>query len=155
MGASLGVSPIILGQSGAKNVKSQTVVIMHTNDVHSHVHPFKEDHYKYANKGGIIRRAAVIDQIRRAYKHTLLLDAGDMFQGTPFFNFYGGELEMKLMTQLKYDAATLGNHDFDGGIDGLLKAKEHGKFDLLVSNYLFESELKDVVTPYKVFKKGI
>jgi len=154
-GIGLSVSPILLGQSNSSNnLKSQTVVIMHTNDVHSHIHPFDSDHYKYANKGGIIRRAAVIDEIRRTYKHTLLLDAGDIFQGTPFFNFYGGELEMKLMTKLKYDAATLGNHDFDGGIDGFIKAKEHGKFDLIVSNYLFENGLKEIATPYQVFKKG-
>jgi len=150
--AAIGVSPLAMAQR--PNSKSQTVVIMHTNDVHSHIHPFDKEHYKYPNKGGIIRRASVIDQIRKTYKHTLLLDAGDMFQGTPFFNFYGGELEMKLMTKLKYDAATLGNHDFDGGIDGLVKAKKHGKFDLLISNYLFENDLKKITSPYKVFKKG-
>jgi len=155
--ASLGVgmSPVLFGQTGpADDSNSHTVVIMHTNDVHSHIHPFDSDHYKYADKGGIIRRAAVIDQIRKNYKHTLLLDAGDIFQGTPFFNFYGGELEMKLMTKLKYDASTLGNHDFDGGIDGFIKAKKFGEFDLIVSNYLFENGLKDIATPYQVYKKG-
>lgn len=154
VGASLGVSPLIFGQNSADSSNSQTVVIMHTNDVHSHIHPFEKEHYKYPDQGGVIRRAFVIDQLRKKYKHTLLLDAGDIFQGTPFFNFYGGELEMKLMTKLKYDAATIGNHDFDGGIDGLIKAKKHGKFDFLISNYLFENDLEKITSPFQVFKKG-
>ena len=69
--------------------------------------------------GGFERRSTLINNIRLKNPNTLLLDAGDVFQGTPYFNFYGGELEFKLMSMLKYDAMTIGNHDFDNGIDGL------------------------------------
>jgi 5'-nucleotidase len=84
-----------------------------------------------------------------------LLDAGDIFQGTPYFNFFGGELEMKLMTEMGYDAATIGNHDFDGGIDGLDRQLVYANFPLLVSNYNFDNTLLNGKTKeYKIFKKG-
>ncbi|MGV6844659.1 MAG: metallophosphoesterase, partial [Lutibacter sp.] len=89
------------------------ITILHTNDVHSHIEPFKPNHLKYPNRGGIARRATLIEKIRKENPNTLLLDAGDIFQGTPYFNFFGGELEFKLMSKLKYDVATIGNHDFD------------------------------------------
>ena len=79
--------------------------------MHSHIHPFKNGRNK--GLGGIAQRSGVINSIRAQEEHVLLLDAGDIFQGTPYFNFYKGELEFKLMSQMKYDAATLGNHDFD------------------------------------------
>ncbi len=132
----------------------EELIILHTNDVHSHIHPFKNDHHRYPGNGGVIKRALLIESYRKQYKNVLLLDAGDIFQGTPFFNFYGGELEMKLMTKMGYDAATLGNHDFDGGINGLIKAKEFGEFDFINSNYIFENELTSIVKPFKIIKKG-
>ena len=79
------------------------ITILHTNDTHSHVEPFEATHYKYANKGGVARRATLIETIRKENPNTLLLDAGDIFQGTPYFNYFGGELELKLMSMLKYD----------------------------------------------------
>ena len=87
--------------------------------MHSHIDPFGPNDGRNANKGGVARRASLIESIRSDNQNTLLLDAGDIFQGTPYFNYYGGELEFKLMSMLKYDAATIGNHDFDNGIDGL------------------------------------
>ena len=95
------------------------ITILHTNDVHSHIEPFSKDHSEFPNKGWFERRSTIINKIREENPHTLLLDAGDIFQGTPYFNFYGGEIEFKLMSMLKYDAVTIGNHDFDNGIDGL------------------------------------
>ncbi|MDX1721089.1 MAG: metallophosphoesterase, partial [Salegentibacter mishustinae] len=95
------------------------ITILHTNDVHSHIEPFGPDDSRNPNMGGVARRATLIQQIKNENPNTLLLDAGDIFQGTPYFNFYGGELEFKLMSKMKYDAATIGNHDFDNGIDGL------------------------------------
>jgi 5'-nucleotidase len=152
---SLGSAAFGLGQGLITSAKpSEELIILHTNDVHSHIHAFEKNHSRYAGAGGAIKRSLLIDSYRKQYKNILLLDAGDIFQGTPFFNFYGGELEMKLMTKMGYDAATLGNHDFDGGIDGLLKAKKYGKFDFLNANYVIENELKNIVKPYKVFKKG-
>jgi len=86
--------------------------------------------------------------------HTLLLDAGDIFQGTPYFNYYGGELEFKLMSMLKYDAATIGNHDFDNGIDGLYAQLPNAKFDFVSANYDFTNTVMDThVKPYNIFYK--
>ena len=105
--------------------------------------------------GGVARRATLVEAIRHENPNTLLLDAGDIFQGTPYFNFYGGELEFKLMSMLKYDAATIGNHDFDNGIDGLYAQLPHAKFDFLSANYDFKNTVLDShVKPYKVFVKN-
>ncbi|REE82167.1 5'-nucleotidase [Lutibacter oceani] len=133
------------------------ITILHTNDVHSHIEPFPADHYKSPNLGGVARRATLVENIRKENPNTLLLDAGDIFQGTPYFNFYGGELEFKLMSMLKYDAATIGNHDFDNGIDGLYAQLPHAQFDFLSANYDFKNTVLNThVKPYKIFiKDGI
>ena len=143
-------------QSFAKKT-SKHITILHTNDTHSHIEPFPSDHYKTPNQGGVARRATLIENIRKENPNTLLLDAGDIFQGTPFFNFYGGELEFKLMSMLKYDAATIGNHDFDNGIEGLFAQLPNAKFDFLSANYNFKDTiLENSIEPYKVFiKDGI
>ena len=140
-------------QSFAKN-STKHITILHTNDTHSHIEPFPSDHYKTPNQGGVARRATLIENIRKENPNTLLLDAGDIFQGTPFFNFYGGELEFKLMSMLKYDAATIGNHDFDNGIDGLFAQLPNAKFDFLSANYDFKNTiLENSIEPYKIFVK--
>ncbi|MEC7646541.1 MAG: metallophosphatase [Bacteroidota bacterium] len=129
------------------------ITILHTNDMHSQIHPFKSGRNK--GLGGMAQRAGLIQSIRSQEEHVLLLDAGDIFQGTPYFNFYGGELEFKLMSKIKYDAATLGNHDFDNGLEGLNKQLEHAKFPFLIANYDFSNTiLKNKFTPYKIFNKG-
>jgi len=135
--------------------KSHTkVTILHTNDVHSHIEPFPSNDPKYPNMGGAAKRAALIDQIRTAEKNVLLLDAGDIFQGTPYFNLYGGELEFKLMSLMKYDAATIGNHDFDNSIEGLNKMLPHANFPFLNVNYDFSNTiLNGKIAPYKVIEK--
>lgn len=128
------------------------ITILHTNDVHSHIDPFPKDHSLYADLGGMARRASLVAAIRKENQNTLLFDAGDFFQGTPYFNFYGGELEIKLMSMLKYDAATIGNHDFDNGVDGLYAQLPHANFDLLCANYDFKNTIMDGRTkPYKIF----
>jgi len=129
------------------------ITILHTNDMHSHIHPFTSGRNK--GLGGMAQRAGLINSIRAQEDHVLLLDAGDIFQGTPYFNFYAGELEFKLMSQMKYDAATLGNHDFDNGLEGLQKQLPHAKFPFLIANYDFtETILKNKFKAYKVFNKG-
>jgi len=129
------------------------ITILHTNDMHSHIHPIKSGRNK--GLGGIAQRAGLIKSIRESEDHVLLLDAGDIFQGTPYFNFYGGELEFKLMSEMKYDAVTLGNHDFDNGLVGLAKQLPHANFPFLISNYDFtDTILQDKFKPYKVFNKG-
>lgn len=130
------------------------ITILHTNDVHSRIEPFPSNDKHFANLGGFERRATLISSIRKENSNTLLLDAGDIFQGTPYFNFYGGELEFKLMSLLKYDAATIGNHDFDNSVDGLYKQLPHAKFDFLSANYDFKNTVLDThVKPYKVYEK--
>ncbi|MEN8186748.1 MAG: metallophosphatase [Bacteroidota bacterium] len=138
------------------NIKStKHITILHTNDTHSHVEPFAVNHHQYPNIGGIARRASLIEQIRNENPNTLLLDAGDIFQGTPYFNFFGGEVEFKLMSMLKYDAATIGNHDFDNGIDGLKAQLPHAKFDFINSNYDFKNTIMDGrANPYKIYNKN-
>lgn len=133
------------------------LTILHTNDVHSHIDPFPATDPRNPNMGGVARRAALIESIRKENSNVLLLDAGDIFQGTPYFNYYGGELEFKLMSMMKYDASTIGNHDFDNGIDGLYAQLPHASFDFISSNYDFKNTVMNGhVHPYKIFiKEGI
>jgi 5'-nucleotidase len=101
------------------------------------------------------QKAAILKKIRNEEENILLLDAGDIFQGTPYFNYYGGELEMKLMSEMKYDAATIGNHDFDAGLDGLKKQLKHANFPLIVTNYDFsDTVMNGLVTTHKIFKRA-
>ncbi|HRO72210.1 MAG TPA: metallophosphoesterase, partial [Saprospiraceae bacterium] len=130
------------------------LTILHTNDVHSRLDPFPMDGSKNQGLGGVAKRATLIKRIRKEQKNVLLLDAGDIFQGTPYYNFFGGEIEMKVMSELGYDAATLGNHDFDGGLDGLERQLVHTKFPLISSNYDFSNTVMNKKTiPYTIFKK--
>ena len=143
----------LLPQLSFGNNKGIKLTILHTNDMHSHIHPFTSGRNK--GLGGMAQRAALIKQIRKQEEHVLLLDAGDIFQGTPYFNVYGGELEFKLMSEMKYDAVTLGNHDFDNGLEGLKKQLPHANFPFLIANYDFsDTILKNTFKPYKVFRKG-
>ncbi len=148
--AFLGLGGFSLNSCNAFGKKHITV--LHTNDVHSHIDPFPGDHSQYPNLGGLARRATLIEQIRLENPNTLLLDAGDIFQGTPYFNFYGGELEFKLMSKLKYDAATIGNHDFDNGLDGLLAQMPNAEFKMLSANYDFTNTVMNgFVEPYTIY----
>lgn len=138
-------------EAASKTIK---LTILHTNDQHSRIDPFPSDGRKYAGMGGMARRASLVERIRKEEPNVLLLDAGDIWQGTPYFNFFNGELEYKLMTDMKYDAATLGNHDFDLGLDGLAKQLPLAGFEFLSANYDFSKTiLKDKFKPYKVFEK--
>ena len=135
--------------------KGGRLVILHTNDMHSRIEPFPAGAPQWANMGGMARRAALIAQVRQQEPHVLLLDSGDIWQGTPYFNFFEGELEYKLMTEMAYDASTLGNHDFDNGLEGLQKQLPHAGFPFLIANYDFAGTmLADKFQPYKVFEKA-
>lgn len=135
------------------NVKH--ITILHTNDVHSHIDPFPMDDPRNPNMGGVARRASLIAKIRQENPNVLLLDAGDIFQGTPYFNYYGGELEFKLMSMMQYDLSTIGNHDFDNGIDGLTAQMPHATFEFVSANYDFKNTSMDgFVKPFKIFNKN-
>jgi len=130
------------------------ITILHTNDVHSHIEPFPDNDPKYPGLGGSARRASLIQQIRSEEQNVLLLDAGDIFQGTPYFNLYNGEIDFKLMSLMQYDAATIGNHDFDNGIDGLDKMLPHANFPFVNSNYNFsDTILNNKILSHKIFTK--
>ncbi len=153
------LSSIIIG-SGASNLlafdRSNHVklTILHTNDVHSRIDPFPMDGGRNQGKGGVSRRAALINKIRKQEQNVLLFDAGDIFQGTPYFNMFGGELELKLMSEMGYDASTIGNHDFDGGIDGFVKQLPNANFPILVGNYDFSDTIMNGHSkPYQIFEK--
>lgn len=159
----LGLGGIVLGASalpleilaGGRQEDFLKLTILHTNDTHSRIDPFPAGS-KYAGLGGMAKRALLVEKIRKEEEHVLLLDAGDTFQGTPYFNMYGGELEFKLMSAMGYDATTLGNHDFDAGVDGLIKQLPFANFPFLNANYNFDdSPLGDHVKPYKVFEKDL
>ena len=131
------------------------LVVLHTNDVHSRLEPFPLDGSRNAGLGGVASRAQVIQQIRKHNDLVLLLDAGDIFQGTPYFNIYKGEPEIKAMTQMAYDACTIGNHDFDAGLENLARQMGFAGFPMIVSNYDFTgTEMEGKTIPYHIIRKG-
>ncbi len=134
------------------------LIVLHTNDVHSRIEPHDASS-RYAGKGGVLRREVAIRQIRQEAKdcgaQVLLLDAGDFVQGTPYFNLFHGKVEVELMNRLAYDAATLGNHEFDCGIDALAKMLRKADFPIVNCNYdLTDTPLAKMVQPYIVLRKG-
>lgn len=135
--------------------KTTKLVILHTNDTHSNIEPFSENHPKYPNLGGVAKRATLIHQIRSQEDNVILLDAGDIFQGTPYFNKYKGVLEMKVMQEMKYDVVTLGNHDFDIGISGYVAAKQYADFQVVNCNYQIDNAaLQQLIAPSTILKRG-
>ena len=151
--AGLTLLPNIPLLANAHDVKR--ITILHTNDQHSRIEPFEvSTNAVTSNKGGFARRSTMIHKIRQEEKNVLLLDAGDVFQGTPYFSMFGGELEYKLMTKMGYDAGTIGNHEYDNGLDGLKRALPHAGFDILSSNYDFTNTiLEGTFKPYKIINK--
>jgi 5'-nucleotidase len=153
--ASTAILSLGLSLSSFKSESVEHLTILHTNDVHSYIDPFPADHPRNPNMGGVSKRASIIEKIRLENPNVLLLDAGDIFQGTPYFNYYGGELEFKLMSMMKYDATTIGNHDFDNGLEGIVAQMPHASFEFISSNYDFKNTVMDgYVKPYKIFNKG-
>jgi 5'-nucleotidase len=145
--------PRLLAEGEQYDVKKLT--ILHTNDVHSRIDPFPMDGGRNQGLGGVAARAALIETIRKEEEQVLLLDAGDIFQGTPYFNLYKGEPEMKAMAAMGYDAVTMGNHDFDAGMENFATQLKHGGFPVLLCNYDFTGTVMEMKTvPYTILKKG-
>lgn len=139
----------------ASNEKTDKITILHTNDVHSRLESFPLDGSKNAGLGGVAARAELIKKIRLESEHILLLDAGDIFQGTPYFNLYKGEPEIKAMSMMGYDACTMGNHDFDGGMENFSNQLIHANFPVILCNYeVTNTPLEGKTIPYKIFTKG-
>lgn len=151
-GALLSSNTVLASFTGEK---VKRVTILHTNDVHSRLEPFPMDGSKNQGLGGVAARAELIKAIRAEQEHVLLLDAGDIFQGTPFFNIYKGEPEMKAMSAMQYDAATMGNHDFDDGLEDFVTQLKHATFPIIICNYDFTGTVMEgKYLPFKIFKKG-
>lgn len=152
-----GAGGLILGSLPGEVLAARDLVkitVLHTNDVHSHIDPFPANDPKYPGLGGVSRRAALIKKIRKEEKNVLLLDAGDIYQGTYYFNKYGGELELKLMTEMGYDASAIGNHDFDNGLDGIVSKLPFAGFPLLCANYDFsDTSMHGKTLANKIFVK--
>ena len=134
--------------------KKIKLVILHTNDTHSQVEPTENSNLKTANMGGYARRMGVIEKIRSEEKNVLLFDAGDFSQGTPYFNFFNGRVEIDALNRMQYDAGTLGNHEFDNGIDTLAIILQKARFPMISSNYEVDNTpIKNQIQPYLILKK--
>jgi 5'-nucleotidase len=135
--------------------KTKVITFLHTNDIHCHIEPFTGSNERYEGKGGLARISEFAEKVRKENPNTLLLDAGDMFQGTPYFNYYKGELIMKAMSKAGYDAGTIGNHEFDNGLEGIKEALKFADFPLINSNYDFsDTILNGQISQYKIFHKS-
>ena len=136
---------LVLGKP--ENPLPMVLTILHTNDTHARIDPFPSGQYQ--GMGGVTRRAALVREIRRENPNTLLLDAGDVFQGTPYFNYYKGKLDFDVMSQMRYDCGTLGNHEFDNGIAGFVESAQVARFPFVNSNYdISRTALNGLVKPY-------
>lgn len=134
----------------AKKPQEKALTILHTNDTHSTIMPEDVSHM-----GGYARRMGLIEKEREADPNLLLLDAGDFTQGTPYFNYYHGRVEIDAMNWMKYDAATLGNHEFDYGVDTLAVVLKDAQFPILCANYDVKgTPLEGLVKPYEIFDRN-
>lgn len=133
------------------------LIILHTNDLHSRIEPFPMSHKTYSNQGGLMQIGKMVKKIRSKEKNVLVVDSGDIFQGTPYFNVFGGEVEFKLMSEIGYDCATMGNHDFDNGLEGFDKMLPFANFPFVTSNYDFSNTLlkSKTLSHHIIIKEGI
>jgi 5'-nucleotidase len=153
--AAFGATAALFPRALITATAAETVItILHTNDTHSQIDPLPAND-KNAGKGGVARRATLVKRIRKENPNTLLIDAGDVLQGTPYFNFYKGEVEYKAMSAIGYDVGTLGNHEFDNGVNVLAAALKFANFDIVSANYDVKGTvLESRVKPYVVKTVG-
>ena len=148
--AVFGAALFALPRSFAFAADETVITILHTNDTHSQIDPLPPND-RNAGKGGVTRRATLVKRIRKENPNTLLIDAGDVLQGTPYFNFYRGEVEYKAMSAIGYDVGTLGNHEFDNGVKALAAVLKFANFDIVSANYDVKgTALEGRVKPYVV-----
>ena len=146
----------LLATVPANAKKHKQLVILHTNDTHSCVLPLKETlaDTMLAGRGGFLRRVAMIKEERQKNPDLLLFDSGDFSQGSSYYTMFKGDVEIGLMNEMGYDAATIGNHEFDFGLDNMARIFKMAKFPIVCSNYDFaDTELKDIVKPYIILKR--
>lgn len=138
-------------------VAQKRIVILQTNDCHSQILPFNKnlaDKTK-ADLGGFTRRVAYVKQQREKNPDLLLFDSGDFSQGSSYYNLFKGDVEIGLMNIMHYDAATIGNHEFDFGLDNMARIFKMAEFPVVCANYDFKGTvLEDIVKPYVVLKRN-
>ncbi|HRM90311.1 MAG TPA: metallophosphatase [Thomasclavelia ramosa] len=137
--------------------KKRQLIILHTNDTHSCILPIPADigDTLFADRGGYIRRSTMIAEQRKSNPNLLLFDSGDFSQGSPFYTMFKGDVEIELMNIMKYDAATIGNHEFDFGLDNMARVFKKASFPIVCSNYdVTGTVLGDCVKPYIIIKRG-
>ena len=133
---------------------TKDLIILQTSDVHSRIEPINQKGDRNFDEGGFVRRATFLDQFRKEHEHVLLFDCGDISQGTPYYNMFQGEVEIKLMNQMGYDAMTIGNHEFDFGLDNMARLFKLAKFPVVCANYNLDATvLKDLVKPYIILNR--
>ena len=131
------------------------LTIVHTNDIHYHLEPFPESDAEYSGRGGLERIASLVSRYRKENPNLLLVDSGDMFQGTPYFNYFKGDLILKIMSKMGYEAGTLGNHEFDNGLNDIVSALKYAAFPIVSSNYDFSDTIMAGHTKsHLILKKG-
>lgn len=141
--------------SKVNTTEKKSIVILQTSDVHSRIEPISKEGNEFYNKGGFARRYNYVNEVRQNNDDVLLFDCGDISQGTPYYNLYQGELEIKLMNEIGYDAMTIGNHEFDFGVENLARIFSMAKFPILCANYdVSNSPLDGLVKPYEIFDRG-
>ena len=134
--------------------KVHHLTILHTNDTHSQIEPLEQGK-RDELCGGYARRMGFIAQERQQDPNLLLMDAGDFSQGTPYFNFFHGRIEVDAMNRMGYDAVTLGNHEFDNGVDTLAVVLQNAQFKVVCTNYdVTNSPLENIVTPYTIIRRA-
>lgn len=133
---------------------TKELIILQTSDVHSRIEPINQKGDRNFNEGGFVRRATFLDQFHKEHKNVLLFDCGDISQGTPYYNMFQGEVEVKLMNVMKYDAMTIGNHEFDFDVDNMERLFKMADFPVVCANYNLDATvLKDVVKPYVILDR--
>lgn len=135
--------------------ENKQLIILQTSDVHSRLEPISQQGDRNYGEGGFVRRAAFLDQFRKDHPNIVLFDSGDFSQGTPYYNMFRGEVEVKMMNAMGYDAITIGNHEFDFGLDNMARLFRMADFPVVCANYDLEATvLKGIVKPYVILERG-
>lgn len=133
---------------------TKELILLQTSDVHSRIEPINQKGDRNYDEGGFVRRATFLDRFRKEHKNVLLFDCGDISQGTPYYNMFQGEVEVKLMNEMGYDAMTIGNHEFDFGLDNMARLFKMANFPVVCANYnLDATPLKGIVKPYVILER--
>ena len=136
--------------------KTKQLVILQTSDTHSRIEPIAVNAAdRYAGMGGTVRRATFIKEARKVNPDLLLFDCGDISQGTPYYNLFQGEVEVKMMNLMGYDAMTIGNHEFDFGLENMARLFRMANFPVVCANYdVTGTVLEGLVKPYTTFSRN-